>query len=372
VGNGRLVERSRIEGGQLLTHWESTAPIPTKVMVIGVARFAMRTTGNLEGIPVQAWVYPQNREAGFHDFALAEDPLRFFQDQIGPFPYAKLANVQSRTRYGGMENASAIFYTEAAVRGDRLAEGLIVHEIAHQWFGDSVTEADWPHLWLSEGFATYLAHCYNEHANGREALVEGMEQDRREVLRFFAQEPDMPLVPDSVADPEKALNPNAYQKGGWLLHMLRRQVGDEAFWSGIQTYYREFRDDNASTDDLRRVMEAVSGLDLTGFFQQWARRPGHPVLEGEWRYDPDAGQVTVTIRQVQRDTEPFRFPLDLGVEGEDGSVHRVETVQVSQRDETFQFPSEEPPSQIVLDPDTWLLFQGELAKARQEQPPTGT
>jgi aminopeptidase N len=177
----------------------------------------------------------------------------------------------------------------------------------------------------------------------------------------------MPLVPDSVADPEEALNPNPYQKGGWLLHMLRRQVGDEAFWSGIQTYYREFRDGNASTDDLRRVMEEVSGQDLTGFFQQWARRPGHPMLEGEWRYDPDARRVSITIRQVQRGAEPFRFPLDLGVAAADGSIHRVETLQVSQREQTFQFSWEDAPHEIVLDPDTWLLFQGELVKGGEEE-----
>jgi len=146
VGTGTLVERSDLPDGTELTHWASDVPIPPKVMVMGAARFAIRTTGYVDGIPIQAWVYPRDREAGFLDFAQAEKAVRFFHERVGPFPYEKLANIQSQTRYGGMENAGNIFYSEGAVRGDLSNEGLIVHEVAHQWFGDSVTELDWNHI----------------------------------------------------------------------------------------------------------------------------------------------------------------------------------------------------------------------------------
>ena len=136
VGTGSLVERSDLPAGTRLTHWRSTVPISPKVMVIGVARFAVQQVAVVDGVPLQTWVYPQNRDEGFYDFALAEKVLRFFDGHIGEFPYAKLANVQSKTRYGGMENASNIFYSEGSVSGMRRGEGLIAHEVAHQWFGE--------------------------------------------------------------------------------------------------------------------------------------------------------------------------------------------------------------------------------------------
>jgi len=243
-----------------------------------------------------------------------------------------------------------------------MAEELIVHETAHQWFGDAVTEADWPDVWLSEGFATYLTHVYAENADGPEAMVAGMEADRREVIRFHSTEPEMAMVPVGIEDPNLMLNPNAYQKGAWLLHMLRRQMGEEAFWSGIRTFYQENRNGNASTDDFRRVMEEASGQDLAGFFQQWARRAGHPALEGAWYFDAGSGEVSVTIRQTQGGDGPFRFPLDLGMEAADGSFLRIETVQVTQTEQTFSFALDEPPEAVVLDPNTWLLFEGELSR----------
>ena len=234
--------------------------------------------------------------------------MRFFHERVGPFPYAKLANVQSKTRYGGMENAGNIFYSERSVRGDLSNEGLIVHEIAHQWFGDSVTELDWNHIWLSEGFATYFTHLYNEEYYGRERLAQGLMRDRNTVSGFFSQHPDQALVALQLTDPNEMLNRNAYQKGSWVLHMLRRQVGDDAFWSGIREYYRRFRDGYALTEDLQAVMEEVSEQDLGEFFHQWVYTPGHPILEGQWSYDSASGSLHLSITQAQETGTVFHFP----------------------------------------------------------------
>lgn len=360
VGSGQLVERSDLGDGLGLTHWRADVPIPPKVMVMGAARFAIRTTGYVGSTPIQAWVFPQNREAGFHDYAQAEKAVAFFTTHVGPFPYAKLANVQSKTRYGGMENAGNIFYSERSVRGDRSNEGLIVHEIAHQWFGDSVTEGEWWHLWLSEGFATYFTHRYREVVYGRDRLRSGMERDRETVLGFYERSPELALIPLQLQDPNRMLNRNAYQKGSWVLHMLRRQVGEDAFWEGIREYYRQYRDATALTQDLQRVMEDVSGQDLEWFFQQWAYEPGHPILEGEWSYDEAAGQLSLTINQRQDNGFIFRFPLDVRVEGE-GEV-LMQSVEVTQEEETFTFSFPVKPDGVTLDPECWLLFDGEVEK----------
>jgi aminopeptidase N len=362
VATGRLVERSDLPDGTELTHWRSEVPISPKVMVMGAARFAIRTTGHVGHIPIQAWVYPQDREAGFHDFSRAERVVGFFQDQIGPFPYEKLANVQSKTRYGGMENAGNIFYSERAIRGDGSNEGLIVHEIAHQWFGDSVTETDWNHIWLSEGFATYFTHLYNEHFYDRTRLVQGMERDRRTVIQFLARNPDLALVPPGYEEPEDMLNRNAYQKGSWVLHMLRRVVGDEVFWSGIRDYFATYRDSNARTEDFQNIMTQASRQDLDWFFHQWAFVAGHPVLEGTWSYDASSGRVDLTIQQVQARDFTFRFPIDIAVVSPDGEIATVSTMEVSERRQSFSVPVETEPSSIILDPDTWLLFEGRLTR----------
>jgi aminopeptidase N len=158
VANGFKVEEKELAGRLKLTHWREKAPLPTKVMVIGVADFAIDHAGDVGSIPLYTYVFPENEIAGFKSYAIAKEILPFYIKMFGPYAYEKLANVQSKTIYGGMENASAIFYFENSV-GSKGIEELMAHEIAHQWFGDAATEKDFAHLWLSEGFATYNDQC---------------------------------------------------------------------------------------------------------------------------------------------------------------------------------------------------------------------
>ncbi|MEL6925988.1 MAG: M1 family aminopeptidase [Bacteroidota bacterium] len=171
IANGEQIEETNLNDNTRLTHWKENVPLPTKVMVIGVARFAVNLAGYVDQIPVTSWVYRQDRYAGFGDYKMATEVLAFFIKKIGTYPYGKLANVQSKTRYGGMENAGNIFYFENSVNGKKDQEKLIAHEIAHQWFGNSASEMSWHHLWLSEGFATYLTDLYLEEVRGRAAFL---------------------------------------------------------------------------------------------------------------------------------------------------------------------------------------------------------
>jgi aminopeptidase N len=350
VGTGRLAEETDLPDGLRLTRWTSTAPIPTKVAVIGAAQFAVEHLDEVDGVPLETWVYPQDREAGFYDYERAGRVLETFRLLLGPYPFAKLANVQSTTRYGGMENASNIFYAENSVTSTRAAESLIAHEVAHQWFGNAVTEEDWPHLWLSEGFATYLTHVYNEYTYGRDALEARLAQDRQQVVAFAAAEPGRPLVDTAYVDPTALLNANSYQKGGWVLHMLRERVGDEAFFDGLRIYYERYRGGTADTRDFRRVMEEASGEPLGDFFAQWTARPGIPRIEASWQWGDDA--LTLTFEQSQPG-EPFAFPLEVGIVTAEGV--RVETVAIDERTETVTIPLGTAPLDVVLDPNVNLL-----------------
>ncbi|MDX1548310.1 MAG: M1 family aminopeptidase, partial [Rhodothermales bacterium] len=361
VGSGRLAEETDLGDGLRLTRWRTDAPLATKVAVIGAARFAVEYVDEVAGASVESWVYPQDRDAGFFDYALAEPVLLYFVSRLGAFPYEKLANVQSRTRYGGMENASNIFYSENSVTGERRAEGLIAHEVAHQWFGNAVTEADWPHVWLSEGFATYLTALYLEHTYGRERLAAEMAQDRGQIIAFHARTP-LPVVwEETPQNLLQLLNPNSYQKGGFVLHMLRYRLGTEVFWDGLRAYYARYRDGNATTEDFMHVMEDVSGQDLDAFFDQWLRRAGHPVFEGTWSYDAAAQHLTVALRQTQ-DGPAFAVPLEIGIYTDEALLPRIVVADVDEKAETFTFDLElaGAPARVVLDPHVWMLMEADF------------
>ncbi|MBT1703162.1 M1 family metallopeptidase [Chryseosolibacter indicus] len=361
VGSGIKTEESTLNEKQKLTHWKEDTPISTKVMVIGAARFAIQYAEEVDNIPVEFWVYPQNKSEGFRDYAAAPKMLKFFIDNIGPYAFKKLANVQSKTKYGGMENASNIFYFENSVTGNAQVDDLIAHEIAHQWFGNSASEADWNHIWLSEGFATYFTHLYNEHTYGKERRAKDMEKERQEVVAYFKNSP-LPIVYNSL--PENLidiLNANSYQKGSWVLHMLREEIGTEAFWTGIREYYRQYFNKNAETADFQRIMEKASGVKLDNFFKQWLYNPGHPILDVSWKYNAKTGITDISIEQKQTGMV-FNFPLEVSFYGNDGEILATEKLKVDGKKNRFSVKTAQKTNKIQLDPGINLLFESYLRK----------
>jgi aminopeptidase N len=355
VANGRLIEELDLPNQMRRTHWKQSVPISSWLYTVAVARFSSHFAGAIDGIPIQTWVFPQDREAGFKLFEdQSRRAMQFFVTHIGPYPYEKLANVQATGFTGGTEYASAIFYGEKGVSSGR---GPVVHEIAHQWFGNSVTERDWDEVWLSEGFATYFALLFTEHDEGRDAFADGLKRSRAQVLQLEQKLPDTPVVHRNLADMNKVLNNLIYQKGGWVLHMLRQEVGTEHFWTAIREYYRRYRDGNAATSDLRAVFEQVSGKPLEWFFTQWLNRAGVPKIEGGWRYDASRKVVEVTIAQSQA-TPAFRVKLDVGIVSTPGALPRLETVEMTAKQATYTFPLDAAPSAVTLDPNTALLMDG--------------
>ena len=250
-----------------------------------------------------------------------------------------------------MENSSAIFFDEKSYNGSGRLEGTVAHEIAHQWFGDSVTESDWHHLWLSEGFATYFGNLFFEHAEGRERFLREMSDDRRRYLED-KESPTRPVYDPAVTDLFKLLNRNNYQKGAWVLHMLRGVMGDEKFFAGVRDYYRTYRDRTALTEDFRRVMELHAGRPLDWFFRQWIYEPGHPVYDAAWRWDAPAKTLRLRVTQRQPSTL-FRMPLT--VEFKTGDDATRETIEVGRREQTFDFKLDAKPQAVALDPDEWVL-----------------
>lgn len=364
VSNGVRVEETDRLDGTRTTHWQQSAPIATWLYVLGVARFAVEHVDDVRGVPIQTWVYPQDREAGFYDFAVpTRRAMEFYSDNIGPYAYEKVANITSPVTGGGMEAATAIMYHESAVTGTRPIgwRNVIIHEIAHQWFGNAVTESDWDDVWLSEGFATYFTLLFIEHAYGRDEFVAGLQQSAERVFRVYEAEPAYQIVHDDLDDMGRVTNAATYQKGAWVLHMLRTRLGDDVFWRGIRDYYAAHMNGNASTADFRTRMESASGDDLTAFFDQWLYEGGNPEIEGWWEYDATARAVRIEVNQVQEAGPTYDLPLEIGFfDGADVLPSRVEEVRVDQRFHRFVIPVDREPDRLALDPNTRLLFRGDF------------
>lgn len=361
VSNGIQVEETSLGNGKKLTHYRETTPLPTKVMVIGAADFAVQLAGIVSCIPVYSWLYPEDKDKGFYDYAQAASILPFFINNIGPYAYKKLANVQSKTSFGGLENASAIFYYENSVTGTRKAESLLAHEIAHQWFGNMATEKEWAHIWLSEGFATYMTILYMENAHGKDTATKMLGENRAQTIAF-SKTNKRPVVDSSITNYMDLLNANSYQKGGWVLHMLRMQLGDSAFWKSIRTYYARYAGKNASTEDLQKVFEEVGGVNLSRFFSQWLYTTGQPQVEITHKYDAANKLLTITIIQQQ---EPvFQFPLELEIIGgpEDGRI--TKSTAIKEKQTSFTIPMMQKPEKILIDPNVKLLFEGVVKEVR--------
>ena len=370
VANGRLVAEPFAtrnialgEGSDRMTWiWETTVPISPYNMVIGATDFVVDLVGTAacgraplasrpDGcIEVTYWVFAPDVENAARKFARAAEMVDFFTQTIGPFPFEKLANVQSATRFGGMENASAIFYSEQGVATDP-DDTVVSHEIAHQWFGDAVTEASWSHLWLSEGFATYFGNLFFEQAEGVDDFRTRMEDDRQ--IYIGSDVTDQPIVheEESLFD---LLNRNNYEKGGWVLHMLRGRLGDEVFFRGIREYYRRYLHQAVLTEDFQAVMEEASGQDLDGFFGQWLLEPGYPMLQISHEWDEAGKQIVLTVEQVQDATWPtFRFQTEVEIELSTGTTRTP--VEISARRSVIRIEAAESPRAVRFDPDGWVL-----------------
>jgi aminopeptidase N len=353
VANGLLIEVVDLSDSLRRTHWKQSVPISSWLYALGVARFSVHYAGRVKDVELQSWVFPQDREVGRRTFEdLARRAMTFFVDRIGPYPYEKLANVEAAGLNGATEHASAIFYGEKGVTAGNAA---VVHETAHQWFGNAVTERDWDDVWLSEGFATYFTLLFTEHDGGRDAFAAGLQRSRGGIRILEQRLPDTPVIHRNLADMNRVLNQLVYQKGGWTLHMLRREIGTETFWTGIREYYRRYRDANASTAEFRTVIEQVSGKSLDWFFAQWLTRPGIPRIEGSWRYDAAARQLEVTVTQTQA-ADPYRLTVDVGIQSTADALPRIERAELTGRSTTVRFAADAAPVALSLDPDTWLLM----------------
>lgn len=373
VANGRLLETRTIGTGRArrtLTRYREAQPIPTYLMVFAAAPLTRHDLGDTacglaelqRCVRQSVYVAPERAPILPGNFARAGDIVRFYSTLVAPFPYEKLAHLQSSTRFGGMENAGAIFYADGLFRRGRgVGEGLIAHETAHQWFGNSATGREWPHLWLSEGFATYFAALWTQEAHGDSAFKAELARIRTAILADTNAVAKRPVIDTIETDLLGLLNLNSYQKGGWVLHMLRGELGDSAFFRGVRAYYQAHKHGTALTGDLQAALERSSGRNLSVFFDQWLRRPGYPELEVRWETDSTSRTIAITIAQAER-FGAYEFPLRLALTDSTGVTRRVEFAVPAVQETRLQLPISADVQRVEVDPDVQLLARVAVRK----------
>lgn len=323
VANGKFINTT---GNAAASQWkfEESKAIPPYCMIVTVNEGAIINSPDQAITNLIYNVAQKDRDYAAKGFSSAAPALAFFNQTVAPYPYEKLALIVAETRFGGMENSSAIVFPNnlLAPRGaEKMSarfgiptriESVVAHEIAHQWFGDSVTESTWADLWLSEGFATYFAGLFLEKYEGDDAFRVYMHDAADRYFRY-ARRNHVPIHDTTTTDLMSLLNENNYEKGAWVLHMLRRQLGDEAFFKGLRSYYNDHREGNATTEDLKSALEKSSGKDLKEFFARWVYGAGHPRYELTWGVPVTPANtlsVHLNLNQIQ-EGEPFLDPVPI-------------------------------------------------------------
>ena len=363
VSNGLLMEESELGNSNRLTHWKQSVPVSSWLFVLGVADFAVKYVDEFRGKSIQTWVYAKNREAGFYDF---DEPtkkvLEFYSNYVGPYAYEKLANIQTPSVNGGMETSSAIFYGEDLVTGkrDERTRNVVIHEIAHQWFGNAITETTWDDAWLSEGFATFFTLLFIEDEYGKDEYLKGIIKARKSVYDMSVKMPDFSIVSERTAEKEDVTSGITYQKGAWVIHMLRNLMGEKNFKKGIQNYYAKYFNANTTTSEFRAEMEKVSGKDLTLFFKQWLYQPINPTINASWKYDANTKKLNVQLQQAQKYL--YNVPVEIGFYKKGASTPTILTMNLKEKDQLFSFPLATAPEKLELDPRALLLNDGKMRK----------
>ena len=362
LSNGVLVETRPKDDKSATYHWKMDVPHVSYLISLAVADYSIYHD-KVGDLPVDYYVAKRVNEATARRF-LGKTPrmIVFFNEKTGrDYPYVKYAQSVMPEFGGGMENISATTMTDAALKDEIEAlegdsDGLVAHELAHQWFGDLLTCKDWSHLWLNEGFASYFDPLFTEHDRGEDAFRIEMNN----VLRSYLDSDKgyrRPIVETRYESSNDMFDGVTYAKGSCVLHTLRGLLGDEAWWKGIRRYVSAHQLQVVETDDFRKAMEAASGKDLKWFFDQWVYKAGHPELKIRWHYEDADKTVRVHVQQTQKvddQTPLFRLPTTLAITESVGNTREIPIV-IDGASQEFVIPCESRPKMVQVDPEGWLI-----------------
>jgi aminopeptidase N len=370
LSNGVLAARDELPAGRTRWHYRLDFPHPAYLVTLVAGPFvevAARATRT--GVDVLYYVAPGREPEARRSFGRTPEMIDFFSERIGvPYPHPRYSQIAvPEFIFGGMENTTATTVTDLVLLDERAAldhdvEGLVSHELAHQWWGDLLTCREWSEAWLNEGFATYFEYVWREHAKGRDEADLELLVDADGYLTEAGRY-QRPVVCRQYEEPIHLFDAHLYEKGGRVLHMLRHELGDEDFWRAITHYARKHARGSVETRDLARAIEDTTGRSVDEMLDRWIARPGHPELEGRWEWDEDRKLGTLRVAQKQPVTaEAPLFRFGVGVRFEVGGRERDVRVTISEAAHAFEFPLPVRPTQVVFDPGDVVLKSIRLDK----------
>jgi len=361
LSNGLLVSSRPNGDGTRTDQWKQTKPHAPYLAMMAVGEFAV-VKDKWKGIDVDYYVEPAYEPHAKAIFGETPNMLDFYSDVLG-FPYAweKYSQIVVRDYVSGaMENTTATIHGEFLHRTQReLLDGdneeIIAHELFHHWFGDLVTCESWSNLPLNESFATYGEYLWLEHRHGRDAADKHGNEQMRQYIASVAQTGHVDMIRFFYDNKEDMFDAHSYNKGGRILHMLRKTIGDEAFFKGLNLYLNENKFQSVEIHQLRLAMEKVTGFDLNWFFNQWFLDKGYPTLEIKHDYNAETKKYSVTINQTQdlKEFPLYRIPMDVDVYF-GGAVSRSR-IDLTEKEQTFEFDMIGEPSLVKVDAEQMLL-----------------
>jgi len=338
------------DGTQEVT-WAVSNPVATYLVSLAISNYDVFTHyyryAPTDSMPVVYYVYPEDRADAEIDFAPTVPMIQFYSGLFGQYPFVDEKYAMAEFGWsGGMENQTCTSYGARFLTGDNRYDRIIAHELAHQWWGDMITCGDWRDIWLNEGFATYCEALWFESTRGRQYYMDYMDG-----LRW----PFGPF-PGTIYDPDYVYNTTVYDKGAWVLHMLRWVMGDQDFFDAMRAYAADvrFAYGNAVTRQFQEVCEGYYGSSLDWFFDQWVYSEGEPAYTYYWKKSGSGAgqQVDVRISQTQ-DGLVYRMPIEIVLEMPTGDMRVTRWNEV--RNQTYSFETMEPVTGVSIDPDGWIL-----------------
>ncbi|MEN9415794.1 MAG: hypothetical protein RLZ62_2098 [Bacteroidota bacterium] len=366
LSNGLLISSVKNNDGTRTDYWKMDQPHAPYLFMMAVGEFAV-VKDKWRGIDVDYYVEPAFEQSARSIYPHTVEMLDFFSGKLNyTYPWQKYAQVVVRDYVSGaMENTTAVIFGEFMQKSARelrfdseTNEKVVAHEMFHHWFGDLVTTESWANLTLNEGFANYSEYLWFEHKHGRDAADNHLMTEQQGYVES-AYGGGHPLIHYGYDNREDMFDAHSYNKGGCVLHMLRQQLGDEAFFESLNRYLTNNKYTAVEVDELRMAFEEVTGQDLHWFFDQWFIGAGHPVLDISYGWEENIKKASVTVRQSQEGdkvTRVFNLPLKVDIYDVSGNAER-HSIRVTKREQTFYFDLAGKPSLINVDADKALLCE---------------
>ncbi|MGA2669270.1 MAG: M1 family metallopeptidase [Ignavibacteria bacterium] len=371
VSNGLLIDSVQNSDSTTTFNWKSSYPIATYLVSMVVSKFCYwsDTYTSLDGtkqMPVVYYVFPKDSANTASDWKRTPEMIRFFAKTFGEYPFIneKYGMAEFGWTQGSMENQTLTSMGYLLLDGYDTYEEIVVHELSHQWFGDAVTLKDWKNIWLNEGFATYSEALWEEHTKGKEAYLDYMRRFDYGYFKGTVYSPEGYIFSPSVY-------PTIYQKGGWVLHMLRGVIGEDNFFKLLREYFEKYEYKNADTKDFQSLAEEISGQKLDWFFNEWVYEgTGRPKYEYSWKFEdfqgqPNSGAFTVRLqlKQVQDDRDVYKMPIKINVVTESGT--KDYTIFNDSRSQSILLTVDSKPKEVEIDKDSWILKK--IAKGKYQE-----